>query len=342
MKEYYIVILNWNGWEDTKNCVESILKESASNNYNIILIDNGSKVEEIQKIDEYCSSQFNYVISNDKEFYLSPNVILPTDFTTKPSNEKIIVIKNNENLGFANGNNVALKFLQNIEQDYAILLNNDTEIEDDALGKMFNFLIGNEQKNIVAVVPQIRYYDPGDIIWNCGGSINWLGVRKYHYAFKNIKKVPQKGSKQVDYGTGCAFLMKLSNTGILSEKFFFGEEDMEMAFRLRKRNLKINCLFDAVIYHKVGASRVKISQEKMGNMVYHYSMRMSNLKEYLPIPLWYVSFFAHYLSTVKILRQEDFFSLIKVNQMWRDVYKNVRDIKRFEKKDYLTMSRKTY
>ena len=342
MNNYYIIILNWNGWSDTENCIKSILQNTNSNNYKIILVDNGSQQDEVNLIENYCYNNFNVVISENKDFFLAPKFDFPLDYEETDSKDKIILIKNNENLGFANGNNVALKFLQNIKAQFALLLNNDTEIGEDALDKMFNFLISHYDSNIAAVVPQIRYFKPKDIIWNCGGNINWLGIRKYFYPNQNIKNVPQKGHMRIDYGTGCALLLDLNKTGVLCDKFFFGEEDMELAFRLKKLNLSTYCLFDSVVFHKVGSSREKISEEKMGNMVFHYSMRMSDLKSHLSKPVWYLSFFAHYCSSIRILYSEEFFAFHKINSMWKDIYSNTKNIDYYKREDFLRISNKKY
>jgi len=342
MNNYYIVILNWNGWYDTKQCIQSILEKTPSNNYSIILVDNGSSDNEVFEIESYCNSKFKCTISENKDYFLSSTIKLPDNFLCQKPQDRILVIKNNENLGFAAGNNVALRFLQNINERYAILLNNDTEVEYGALDEMYKFLLRNEKKNVFAVIPQIRYYTPSNLIWNCGGSINWLGVRKYDYAFDNIDNVPQHGAKRVDYGTGCALMINLSKTGILSEKFFLGEEDMEFAFRLKKMRGQIFCVYTAIVYHKVGASRSKISEEKMGNMVYHYSMRMSNLRDNLSKPVWYLTMVAHYLSTIRILKKEALFSIKRINSMWSDIYKNVRTIDKFKREDFIRIANKKY
>lgn len=339
---FYIVILNWNGWGDTFNCIESILKNTKAEEYSIVLVDNGSRSDEITEIERYCKTRFQNSILGNKEYFLNEDSIIKDDFKNAASNEKIIFIRNDENLGFARGNNIALKFIKKIGGQYALLLNNDTEIENDALSGMFSFMTSSQDKNCAAVVPQIRYFEPNDLIWNCGGSINCIGVRKYDFAFKNINEVPQKGFKKIDYGTGCALLLNLKITGILSDKYFFGEEDFELAFRLKKEEKSVYCLYSSVVYHKVGASRVKISEEKMGNMVYHYSQRMSNLRDQMNIVMWSISVFAHFLSTIKILRNEPFFKFSKVCQMWKDILFNVREIKKFERTDYLSMTAKKY
>ncbi|TDQ73501.1 glycosyltransferase [Sphingobacterium yanglingense] len=337
---YNIIILNWNGWNDTQKCIESILNETIENNYTIVLVDNGSEVSEVQNIELYCKEHFKYPIIDDSDLFLSDKVLISEEFASYNSRDKIIFIRNNENLGFAAGNNVALKFLMKSNEQYAVLLNNDTEIVENALGKMFDVLKQNNR--IAAVVPQIRYYEPNDVIWNCGGMINWLGVRKYDYALMNYNEVPQEGLKKIDYGTGCTLFLDLKQTGILTEKFFFGEEDFELAFRLRKENKDIVCLYNAIIYHKVGASRVKVSEARIGNMVYHYSQRLSNLKEQLIFPIWCLSVLAHLLSSLRLLYKEPFFKLSIFVNMWKDVLKNVKNIKKFEKSDYLRISTKKY
>lgn len=339
---FYIVILNWNGWGDTFNCIESVVRETKAADYTIVLVDNGSHAEEIDRILKYSEHRFKNVLIGDKEYFLNKSNIIDDDFSSSPSSERIIIIKNNENLGFARGNNVALKFIENNGGKFALLLNNDTEIEDDALSAMYNFMISSSDKNCAAVIPQIRYYDPSDVIWNCGGSINMIGVRRYDYAFKNILEVPQNGFKRVDYGTGCAILLNLNITSLLSDKFFFGEEDFELAFRLKKERKSVYCVYDSVVYHKVGSSRGRISEEKMGNMVYHYSQRMSNLRDQMNIFLWFISVFAHFLSTARILRREPFFKVNKLFSMWNDILTNVKKIKRFERADFLKITSKKY
>lgn len=342
MDKYYIVILNWKGWDDTQKCIESIISDNDSFDYSIVLVDNGSDAAEINKIELYCKDRFKNVLIGNKEVFLSKTREFAKDLETYYGKDSIIVIKNNENLGFAGGNNVALDFLSNLGKKYVLLLNNDTEVVGNALQKMYEELVKNERTNLVAVVPQIRYYEPADRIWNCGGSINWLGIRKYYYAFADINDVPQSGSSLIDYGTGCCIIFNLSKTGKLSDKFFLGEEDMEFAYRLRKNKFRMSCLYEAVILHKVGASRGKISEEKMGNMVYHYSLRLSNLKDQLSFPVWCLSFLLHYLNTFRLLRKENYYSFKKVNLMWRDVFNNVNNIKRFNRENFIEITNKKY
>lgn len=337
--QYNIIILNWNGWHDTQKCIESILLNNKSNNYTIIVVDNGSKIDDLRVMEHYLINNFKQIINNDKEYFLSGNVSIPVEFENAKSCDKVILIKNHENLGFAMGNNVALKFLQKIGKSYAILLNNDTEIEDYALDKMFFFY--QSQNNVGAVVPQIRYYEPKNLIWNCGGMINFLGIRKYKYAFKDFNDVPQEGFDKIDYGTGCAILFNIEKVGILTEKFFFGEEDMEFAFRMKKMNLNVYCLYESLIYHKVGASRNQISENQIGKMAYHYSQRISNLKDNLIYPIWLLSVLAHIMSSIRLLKKNNSFSVTTVFNFWKVILK-MTNKKSFKLEDFKKISNDNY
>lgn len=342
MNELFIVILNWNGWKDTESCIESILKSEPFHSYTIVLVDNGSHEDELKLIEDYIQKRFSSILSGNKDEFLAGKKCPSQEFIGLNGRNKIIIIKNNENLGFANGNNVALAYLRDCGAKYVLLLNNDTEVEINTLGNMYSFIGNLADKSCVAVVPQIRFYNPNNIIWNCGGSINWLGVRKYHYAGIDINKIELPAFEKIDYGTGCALLLDISRIGILSDRFFFGEEDFELAYRIKNLNLSTYCLNEAVVYHKVGASRGRISEQKMGNMVFHYSQRMANLKLQLPRVVWYLSIFAHFLSTIRLLWREPFFSFKKVFNMWSDVLYNVKNIGKYEREDYIRIANKRY
>jgi len=336
-QNFNIIILNWNGWDDTKLCIESILKESKFDNFTIFLVDNGSSDKEINIIEKYLNSTINNVIIETKETLKYSNC-LNVNFKNLSGKNKIVFVKNNDNLGFAKGNNIVLKFLIENNQKYALLLNNDTIIENDALCKMYNYLVKKNTVNdeICAIIPQIRLFEPNNILWNCGGSINWLGIRKYYYANKDFHELPKdRFSSQVEFGTGCCILMDLDKTGILSNKYFFGEEDFEFALRMRK-SYKIVCLYDSIIYHKVGTSRDKVSEIKLGKLAYHYSQRMNNLKIHLNYFSWLISFFLHFLSSLRIALKDN--SLLSILKMWKIIYRNSNK-ERFTKEDFIIISK---
>jgi GT2 family glycosyltransferase len=76
--------------------------------------------------------------------------------------------------------------------------------------------------------------------------------------------------------------------GLLSEKFFFGEEDIEFCLRLRKLGLKLACLYEAIIYHKVSTSTGGSSVVNYGKIYIHLLSRFINMRDYLSPPVWHI------------------------------------------------------
>jgi len=294
-----IIILNWNNSEDTIACLKSI-QYLRDVRYRIILVDNGSNKGEYNTVLQWVNHNFENIqviekVSDKEQF----NNVKGSE---EQGRESITIIRNLENYGFAKGNNIGIRYcLKFWKNDYVLLLNNDTEVEPDSIGKLVNFL--EEHPNYQAATPQIRYYKPNDVIWNCGGNINWYKRRVYDYAETKISEVPQEGNKEITFITGCALLFKPVGCGLLSEKFFFGEEDFEFSLRMKKQQKKMACLYSSVIYHKVGRSIEKSSGMK-GRVVLFYLNRLINLRNYVNPLFWMVLYtvsllYAFVLLTVK-------------------------------------------
>uniref|UniRef100_UPI00260C60D3 glycosyltransferase family 2 protein n=1 Tax=Blautia sp. TaxID=1955243 RepID=UPI00260C60D3 len=105
-KKIGIILVNYNGYEDTIECVKSI-KKSTYRNYKIIIVDNASPDES--------GNRLNDKYSNDSD---------------------IVVILNKENTGFSEGNNIGLEYIEKEQIDYILMLNNDTVVEPEFLYKL--------------------------------------------------------------------------------------------------------------------------------------------------------------------------------------------------------------
>ena len=297
-EKLYIIVLNWNGTNDTIECIKSI-KINSLDNYTIVLVDNGSQEISLLKLMNWCQANFTIVALYSKTQAEQGGILdIEEKLEREKSNERLVFIQNNENLGFAAGNNVALRYMLKSKATYAMLLNNDTVIEKDSLTNLMDFF--NKNHDYVAATPQIRYFEPNDTIWNCGGKVTWLGNRRYYYAGDKISKIPKTGFKRITFITGCALIFKPHNTGLLSEKFFFGEEDFEFSLRLKKQNQRMTCVFDSVIYHKVGGSINSISKLER-KIVLHYAMRLMDLKEYQNCCHWHLTFLFYLIYSFGII-----------------------------------------
>ncbi len=188
-----IVILNWNGWRDTIECLESIYQNNYPN-YNVIVVDNDSNDESINKIKEYCNGQikiessfFEYNQHNKPIEILeveSNEYILHKDYEECPS-LRLILIKNDKNVGFAEGNNIGIKYaLNNLYPDYLLLLNNDTVVDKRFLVEMLKV---SESDNKIGIVgPKIYFYNEPNRIWFAMGKISWKFCRGLNIGYNEI------------------------------------------------------------------------------------------------------------------------------------------------------------
>ena len=144
-----IIILNWNGWEDTIECLESVFRISYPN-HKVIVVDNGSTDSSMEKIKNWADGKLEVLTPGPAHhlYHLSHPPVkkpIPYVYYTREEAEKggnftieekitlpypLILIQTDENLGFAGGNNVGIKYtLCNKNIDYLLLLNNDIVVD---------------------------------------------------------------------------------------------------------------------------------------------------------------------------------------------------------------------
>lgn len=237
-----IIILNWNGLEDTIECLESLRKITYPN-YEVILVDNGSERNDAKVLRERFG---NY----------------------------IHLIENDRNYGFAGGNNIGIRYaLENLSPNYVLLLNNDTVVAPDFLARLVKFAESNEKFGIVG--PKIYYYDYDgrkDVIWFAGGKFNRRLGKTNHLGARTIDKGQFETIRKVDYITGCAFLIKteiLNKIGLLDEDYFNHFEDLDFCIRAEKEQYYCFYVPEAKIWHKVSQS----SGGRIGHISLYYNTR---------------------------------------------------------------------
>lgn len=262
-----IVLLNWNGWKDTIECIESIYN-SVNVEFSVVIVDNGSTDDSISKLTGHISKmKARFISLHEGEMLREP--LLHHD---------LILYELSDNYGFAKGNNLGLQLISNQAIDYYWILNNDTVVEPDTLEILQKFM--DENKQYVACTPQIRYFSPNNKIWNCGGKL-FFGFRKYYYEGAT-DVVFRKDSFDISFVTGCALFVRpeLLNekNELFTEKFFFGEEDFEFSLRLKTQKMRMACSTRSLIYHKVSASIKK--KPKLSGIYIHYLNRYINVRHH--------------------------------------------------------------
>lgn len=263
-----IVILNWNGHEDTIACLESLYKMDYEDFF-IIIGDNGSKDDSLGIIEKWCIDNYRKI---------SKHQIGDIQQSTVKQGE-IILYDLKENHGFARGNNLMIKYIRNLTPQYYFLLNNDTEVKSDFLTLLVNYADNHPQYSLLT--PQIRLFFKQSHVWNCGGEINF-GIRKYHYVNRPYAEIKEKDIIKCTFVTGCAMLINDTvlniDNELFTENFFFGEEDFELSLRLRKEGKSMICYLPSIIYHKVGRSTRKAGSLRRSYV--YYLNRFTDIRHY--------------------------------------------------------------
>lgn len=278
-----VILLNWNGSQDTIECCKSLAKIEplASTLVDVLIIDNNSSIEQLEFLESGLSCQFG----KPKGLSLESELIDDYNLVSAKSYENFILFISKTNHGFSRGCNLGALYAYMHKYDYVLFLNNDTVVEPNFLEPLIDTIETND-----AVIPQIRYYHDKKLMWNCGGSISRFGARKYNYAKERIVNIKFPDTIfPVTFATGCCILFRtkfFNSIGSFSEKFFFGEEDIELALRLMKIRARVACDTRSIIYHKVGASIQGDPERILRKSYIHYLNRFVNMKLQLGV-FWY-------------------------------------------------------
>ncbi|MBI5680683.1 MAG: glycosyltransferase family 2 protein [Methanobacterium sp.] len=301
-----IILLNWNGWKDTIECLESLYQITYPN-YEIIVVDNDSSDDSVEKIKEYCEgkievkSDFFEYDSNNKPLQLFEYTNRESEKINSPEsninkikpNKKLILIENDKNYGFSEGNNVAVRYsLKTINPDYILFLNNDTVVDNNFLDKMIDAAEKNSKIGIVG--PKIYYYDyfgRKDVMWSIGGTVN---ISRYpgYFDIEETDLDVQNPLPEFDWVSGAAMLVKTREVPIkyLNTEFFFGCEDVDLAIKLKEYGYKIVAVPNSYVWHKVSASKNK---KRIRNIIREIKTNLKFLKAhkkhfYLYLPIYII------------------------------------------------------
>lgn len=269
-----IIILNWNGWKDTIECLESLYQINYSN-FDVIVVDNDSHDESLEKIRNYASGNIN-IKSEFFEYNYSNKPIKILEYTRneyenskgeinffKLPSKRLFLIKNDANYGFAEGNNIGIRYAFNdLNPNYILLLNNDIVVDKDFLEEMVN--IGEINTDIGIIGPKIYYYDEQNTIWCVGGKIDWKFARGLHVGINEVDNGQYNEMREFDYVSGSALLIKrevVDGIGLLDKQFFLYFEESDWALRASQKEYRSVYAPEAKVWHKVSKSGGGLSKE---------------------------------------------------------------------------------
>lgn len=218
-----IIVLNWNGKEDTLECLESVCK-IVYPNFEVIVIDNGSSDDSVQAV--------------------------------RDSFPEVTVLETNENLGFAGGNNSGIRYALKNGADYIFLLNNDTIVDPHILNQFIKVSKTLGDQGILGA--KIYYFSEPEKIWYAGAK--W--VKNYakfihvgHGCLDNGRSFTM--ISETDYACGCAFFVSsrlIRTIGMFDERFFLTFEETDLCYRAKKAGYKSYFVPGAKVWHKISSS----------------------------------------------------------------------------------------
>jgi GT2 family glycosyltransferase len=212
----FVVVLNANGWADTRECLGS-LRGLDHPNREIVVVDNGS--------------------TDDSEALIRRRF------------PEVTVLQAGANLGFSRGNNLGIRYALAHGSAYVWLLNNDTTVDSGALSALVN---AAETDARIGVVGSILYFadDPKRVQAWGGGTFNrLLGKPSCSMKPTPANELDFITGASMLVRPGC-----LADAGLLDENFFLYMEDADLCFRAKQRCWQIAVAEGSVVYHKVGAT----------------------------------------------------------------------------------------
>lgn len=225
-----IIILNWNGWQDTIKCLESINRNNYSK-YNVIVVDNASHDESVIQIEEYIQKVKNI----------------------KKSAADITLIKNNKNYGFAGGNNIGIRrVINSTNSKYILLLNNDTTVDKNFLDELVKLAEADET---IGSVQSVLLKPGGTIIDSIGQELTTWSARDIEMG----SKYEEFNDNREIFGACAASALYrrsvLEDVGLFDEDFFVMYEDVDLSWRIRLSGYKSLLAANSIVYHHRNVSK---------------------------------------------------------------------------------------
>jgi GT2 family glycosyltransferase len=199
-----------------------------------------------------------------------------------------IVLGNGRNLGFAEGNNVVIRYAMDQGADYIMLINNDTEVDSQMLKRLIE--VAESDSRIGVVGPKICYSDAPQTIWSAGGILKplWKPVM---LGLDEIDNGQHDAFREVDWVTGCALLIKSSviqRIGLIDARYFIYFEENDWCYRAVRAGFKIVYVPQARLWHKIQPRRQALSPRHVYLMTRNRLLFLRNSGVRLPHILYVI------------------------------------------------------
>ena len=261
----YVILLNWNGWKDTIECLESVFR-LACPDFGVVVCDNASTDGSLEKIKEWARGELLAKSANPQLSHLTsppfskpiPYLELPrwqTESRTDAQSSPLTLIHNDANLGFAAGNNVGLRYaLSDPSCRYIWLLNTTRSRKPHALSAMVRLMQQRPEIGLCGSL-NLSYHNPTEVQAQGGNTYRPWMARARTPPPLTVQKLCSLPAP-MDYINGASMLASrtfLETVGLMEESYFLYFEELDWAMRA-KGMFDLGYARQSVIYHKVGAT----------------------------------------------------------------------------------------
>lgn len=306
----FVIVLNWNGWRDTVECLESMFRLDYPD-YNVVVVDNGSTDGSVEHICAWADGTEPLEVEVPKPLrrLVQPPVAKPLTWRVLDAatagvsiaqedrrsqlESALTIIQNGANLGYAAGNNVGIRWaLANTDCEFLWILNNDCVVEPDALSCMVKVMSDDSQAQICGAT--IRSYREHDRILMTGGArLSRVTFHSTSVVLGADERTQEFVQKRLSYIIGACMLVRRSlfeKVGLLSERYFLFFEEPDLMERAG-RDCGLAVAFDATVYHKEGSATGSVSATRHRSPLadyYSFRSRFLFVAAFYPLRLWLV------------------------------------------------------
>jgi GT2 family glycosyltransferase len=260
-----VITVNWNGYEDTIECLES-LKKITYPNYDVVIVDNASSGDDVK-------------ILNNRY------------------GDHIHIIANEQNYGFPGGCNIGMRYALSNGAEYLLLLNNDTIVDPEFLTELVK--VAESQSSIGIVGSKIYYYHHPESIESAGGRIRWwLGHIENYGKVEDVGQWDEVAERDFVYGISLLIKKNLiDQISFMDTYFFFSIDDCDYCTKAKRAGFKVVYAPNSKVWHKKGGSSSKLPEfsetknlikKSQGWLKYKYFYRF--FRRYCPPALFIVPF----------------------------------------------------
>lgn len=308
-----IVLVNYKTWQDTVECMESILR-SDYKNFQIVVVENGSEDDSWEHLLKWTRGESVFTVepSNKLAALTTPPVPKPLLYFRADVGESdtlrlgpldgimpILYIKSKINLGFAGGNNVGIRYALNSDFDYVWLLNNDTVIEPDAISELVRFCENKSKKKekVGIIGSKLMVYHQPNKMQGVGAIFNKYSGKSKIIGAQEIDKHQYDRTEIIcNYVIGASMFVTrpfLLEVGLMSEEYFLYNEENDWSARAKLKGWNVGVAIKSKVYHKQGASTgnsPKKSKWQIKALNYKYRGKIKLYKKYYRLQLPFLYF----------------------------------------------------